>query len=96
VFCGVGDVCKTAVTREENDEEEEVDPRRRVDACEYYFEEAECRIESVLGDVGPHVEAAGEGGEEDGPVDYGDEEVEGGYGAVEEVVESLQGTWEAV
>jgi len=50
----------------------------------------------VLRDVGPEGEGAVELGVEDRPVDDGDEEGEGGYGAVEEVVQGLEGAGEAV
>ncbi len=50
----------------------------------------------MLGDVGPEREASGEGGVEDCPEDDGNQEGEGGYCGVEEVVEGLERAGEAV
>ena len=56
-FRVVREVCETAVTGEDDDEPEEVDPWRGVDACEEEFEEREGGIEAVFRDVGPEREA---------------------------------------
>lgn len=95
-FRVMSQVCETDVASEEEDEEREVNPRRGIYTGEEDLEKREGGIETMLGDIGPEVEAGSVGRVEEGPVDDGYEEREGGDGCVEEVVECLEGSREAV
>ncbi|TGO59960.1 hypothetical protein BOTNAR_0153g00140 [Botryotinia narcissicola] len=101
MFRGYGYIDQTQITGQDDDEPEEVHPRRGGGARDADFEEGEEGVEAVFGDVGPGVEGGGEPAdgdrdpEDDAPEDDGDEDGVADDGAVVEGVQGLERAWKA-
>lgn len=96
MFCRKRDVCQPQVCREDYDEEREMCPRLWINPREHNLKQAERGIEAMLRDIAPEGKGGGERGVEDGPVDDCHQERESGDCCVEEGVEGLERTREAV
>ncbi|TAQ91550.1 hypothetical protein B7494_g24 [Chlorociboria aeruginascens] len=78
----------TIIPINDDNKEQEMDPRRRIDPREEDFEQSEERIQSMLRDIRPRVETQREPGarEQNGPVDDCDEEGKCRNGGGEEII----------
>jgi len=96
ILCGVRDVGETEIRTEDDNQEWEMHPRRRIYSREDDFEEGECGVEGMFADIGPPVEVRVKGVKEDCPENNCDKDGEGCYRGVVEVVKGLEGSWETV
>lgn len=97
-LCRVGDEGETEVQGEDEDQPRDIDPERLVCAGDNDLEQGKEAVEAMLADIRPGVELDGEPGTivKDDPIDDGDEERVCDDGGVEQGVEGLQRTGEAV
>lgn len=95
---GKSDKRQRQIGQQNDNQPEQVNPGRRLGARQHELKERKGRVEGVLADVGPGVEADGEPGRrvQHGPVDNSDEKGQRDNGGVIERVKRLQDAREAV